>query len=276
MLAGFIVTIREGLEAALIIGIVLGTLSKLGRRDLRRVVWLGVVAAVGLSVLIGVILNALGASFEGEAEEIFEGIAMLLAAGVLTWMVFWMLQQAREINQQLAREVQEATTSRNRVSLFMLAFVAVLREGVELGLFLTAAAMVSDSRSTLLGGLLGLAASLVIAWLLFKSLINLDLRKFFRATGILLILFAAGLVAHGVHEFNEVGWIPPLVDHVWDINNVLDEGSLVGSLLKGLFGYNGNPSLTEVLAYVVYLGAVLIGVRRWNGNLVAASSGGID
>jgi high-affinity iron transporter len=110
----------------------------------------------------------------------------------------------------------------------------------------------------LLGGLLGLAISLVIAWLLFRSLINLDLRKFFLATGILLILFAAGLVAHGVHEFNEVGWIPPLIDHVWDINHVLDEGSGLGELLKGLFGYNGNPSLSEVLAYVAYLGGVLI------------------
>jgi high-affinity iron transporter len=273
MLAGFLITIREGLEAALIIGVVLGTLSKLGRRELRRVVWLGVIAAIGLSILIGGVIIALGASFEGEAEEIFEGFAMLLAAAVLTWMIFWMFQQAREINQQLTRDVQRATSSRNRASLFLLAFIAVLREGIELGLFLTAAAMVSDGPSTLLGGLLGLAASLVVAWLLFKSLINLDLRKFFLATGVLLILFAAGLVAHGIHEFNEAGWIPPLIEHVWDINPILDEGSFIGSLLKGLFGYNGNPSLTETLAYFGYLGVVLVFIRMRNRNAVPAVNG---
>jgi high-affinity iron transporter len=273
MLAGFLITIREGLEAALIIGVVLGTLSKLGRRELRRVVWLGVIAAIGLSILIGGVIIALGASFEGEAEEIFEGFAMLLAAAVLTWMIFWMFQQAREINQQLTRDVQRATSSRNRASLFLLAFIAVLREGIELGLFLTAAAMVSDGPSTLLGGLLGLAASLVVAWLLFKSLINLDLRKFFLATGVLLILFAAGLVAHGIHEFNEAGWIPPLIEHVWDINPILDEGSFIGSLLKGLFGYNGNPSLTETFAYFGYLGVVLVFIRMRNRNAVPAVNG---
>jgi high-affinity iron transporter len=273
LLPGFVITLREGLEAALIIGIVLGTLAKIGRSDLRRVVWLGAIAASLLSILVGILLNVMGASFEGAAEEIFEGFAMLLAAGVLTWMIFWMLQQARSINQQLADDVQRATKDRSQVSLFMLAFIAVLREGIELGLFLTASALVSDGLSTLLGGLLGLAISLVIAWLLFRSLINLDLRKFFLATGVLLILFAAGLVAHGVHEFNEVGWIPPLIDHVWDINHILDEGSGLGELLKGLLGYNGNPSLSEVLAYVAYLGGILLAIWWRSRRAVAPPAG---
>jgi high-affinity iron transporter len=264
MAPAFIITLREGLEAALIIGIVLGTLAKVGRNELRRVVWLGVFGAAGLSVLIGILLTVLGASFEGKAEEIFEGFAMLIAAGVLTWMIFWMLQQASGLEKQLTDDVQMATKGQNQGSLFMLAFVAVLREGIELALFLTAAAVASDDRFTLLGGILGLVISVIITWLLFKSLINLNLRMFFRATGILLILFAAGLVAHGVHEFNEVGWIPTVIDHVWDINHLLDEGSFVGSLLKGLFGYNGNPSLTEILAYIGYLAMVLFGVRWRN------------
>jgi high-affinity iron transporter len=264
MVPAFIITLREGLEAALIIGIVLGTLAKVGRNELRRVVWLGVFGAAGLSVLIGILLTVLGASFEGKAEEIFEGFAMLIAAGVLTWMIFWMLQQASGLEKQLTDDVQMATKGQNQGSLFMLAFVAVLREGIELALFLTAAAVASDDRFTLLGGILGLVISVIITWLLFKSLINLNLRMFFRATGILLILFAAGLVAHGVHEFNEVGWIPTVIDHVWDINHLLDEGSFIGSLLKGLFGYNGNPSLTEILAYIGYLAMVLFGVRWRN------------
>jgi high-affinity iron transporter len=264
MLPGFVITLREGLEAALIIGIVLGSLGKIDRRDLRPVVWLGAIAAVFISILVGALLNFMGASFEGRAEAIFEGFTMLLAAGVLTWMIFWMLEQANTLSQQLEGNVQRATQAGSKYTLFLLAFVAVLREGIELGLFLTAAAYASDGRSTLIGALLGLASALIIAWILFTSLIRLDLRKFFLATGGLLILFAAGLVAHGVHEFNEVGWIPSLVEHVWDINHILDEKSGIGELLKALFGYNGNPSLSEIIAYGGYLGAVLIGIRRRN------------
>lgn len=259
MLPGFFITLREGLEAALIIGIVLSTLAKVKRNDHRSAVWLGAASAGVLSVVVGLLLTGLGASFEGAAEEIFEGFAMLLAAGVLTWMIFWMLNQAHTIRQRISSDVQKATKDRSRINLFLLAFVAVLREGIELGLFLIAAALVSDGRSTLFGAMLGLASSLVVAWLLFKSLIRLDLRKFFLATGVLLILFAAGLVAHAVHEFNEVGWIPPLINHVWDTNHVLDEKSTLGSLLAALVGYNGDPSFSEVLAYAGYLAAILFG-----------------
>jgi high-affinity iron transporter len=110
--------------------------------------------------------------------------------------------------------------------------------------------------------MLGLGTAFILGWSLFSTTIRLDLRRFFGVTGALLILFAAGLVAHGVHEFNEVGWIPALVEHVWDINFFLDENSTLGQLLKALFGYNGNPSLSEVLAYAGYFVAITIGLRR--------------
>jgi high-affinity iron transporter len=143
----------------------------------------------------------------------------------------------------------------------MLAFLAVVREGIELALFLTASAFASTAAQTFSGALIGLFTSILLGWLLFKTTVRLDLRRFFQVTGILLILFAAGLVAHGVHEFNEIGWLPAIVEQVWDLNPVLNENSTVGEILKALFGYNGNPALTEMLAYLAYFVAIAFGLR---------------
>jgi high-affinity iron transporter len=145
-----------------------------------------------------------------------------------------------------------------------LAFLAVVREGIELALFLTAATFASDPQSTILGLLLGLGVAVLLGWSLFTSTLRLNLRRFFQVTGFLLILFAAGLVAHGVHEFNEVGWIPPVIEHVWNVNPILDENSTLGLMLKALFGYNGNPSLTEVLAYLAYYILIFFSLRSAN------------
>ncbi len=262
MLPSFLLALREGLEAALIIGIVLGALRKFDRGGLSRVVWLGAGGAGAFSVIVAVGLHTVGVSLEGAAEQIFEGFTMLLAAGVLTWMIFWMQRQARSIKGDLEAEVRQAALSASGKALFSLAFLAVLREGVELALFLTAASMTSGAQQTLVGGLLGLGAAAVLGWLLFATTVRLNLRSFFQVTSVLLLLFAAGLVAYGVHEFNEVGWIPALVAPLWNTNPVLDEGSFVGQLLKALFGYNGDPSLTEVLAYLVYLAGIFFGLRR--------------
>ena len=145
--------------------------------------------------------------------------------------------------------------------MFALAFLAVVREGIELALFLTAATFASDARGTILGALLGLGLAVILGWGLFASTIRLNLQRFFQVTGFLLILFAAGLVAHGVHEFNEAGVIPSLIERVWNVNPILDENATLGSMLKALFGYNGNPSLTEVLAYFAYFVAIFFGLR---------------
>jgi len=261
MLASFLLSLREGIEAALIIGIVIGALRKMRRMDLIPAVWYGTVSAVLVSVVGGGLLTALGLSMEGAAEQIFEGVAMLLAAGVLTWMIFWMSRQARNIKGELESGVHKAAFEGGKRGLFALAFLAVVREGIELALFLTAATFASDAQSTILGALLGLGLAIVLGWGLFASTIRLDLRRFFQVTGFLLILFAAGLVAHGVHEFNEAGVIPSVIEHVWDVNPILDENTTLGSMLKALFGYNGNPSLTEVLAYFGYFVAIFLGFR---------------
>jgi high-affinity iron transporter len=261
MLPSFLLALREGMEAALIIGIVLGALRKLSRTDLAPAVWRGTLSAVLASLVAAVGLGAFGLSLQGTAMLVFEGIAMLLAAGVLTWMIFWMNGQARELRASLETGVRRAMLTGGQGGLFSLAFFAVVREGIELALFLTAAVMDAGARATVVGGLLGLGAAVFLGWSIFQSTIRLDLQRFFQVTGVLLLLFAAGLVGHGVHEFNEAGWIPAIIDPVWNFNPILNEDSVVGVALKAMFGYNGNPALTEVIAYAGYMLAVLLAWR---------------
>ncbi len=260
MVSSYLLSLREGLEAALIIGIVLGALRKIRRTDLAPALWLGTLAAVGVSVLTAILLTLFGLSLEGTAEKIYEGITMFLAAGILTWMIFWMSGQARHLKGELEDGVNKAAASTGKRSIFWLAFVAVVREGVELALFITAAFFAGNNEQvgantiqTLAGVVLGLGTAILLGWSLLATTVRLDLRRFFQITGLLLILFAAGLVAHGIHEFNEINWIPSVVEHVWDVNSFIDEKSVFGELLKTLFGYNGNPSLTEMIGYFGYL-----------------------
>ena len=251
MLPSFLLALREGIEAALVIGVTLGVLVKTGRPDLKPAVWRGAAAAVLLSLLAAIILQVIGAEFEGRAEEIFEGITMLAAAALLTWMIFWMHRQGANLQRQLELDVTTATR-RGAAGLFAVAFLAVAREGLELALFLTASTLSSGALYTLIGALFGLAVAALLGYLLFASARRLSLKRFFLVTNVLLVLFAAGLVAHAVHEFNEAGLIPPVIEHVWDVNPLLPESSVTGQLLTALFGYNANPSLSEVLAVLAY------------------------
>lgn len=271
MVSTYLLSLREGLEAALIIGIVLGALRKIQRTDLLFSLWLGVLSAIGVSVLSAILLTAFGLELEGNIEIIYEGVTMFLAAGILTWMIFWMSGQARNLKGELEDGVNKAVAASAKNSIFWLSFVAVVREGVELALFLTAAFFAgnndqvgSNTIQTLAGTLLGLGTAILFGWSLLASAVRLDLRRFFQVTGFLLILFAAGLVAHGIHEFNEIGWIPYIIEHIWDVNAIIDENSVTGQLLKTLFGYNGNPSLTEMIGYFGYLIGITILFRRKN------------
>ena len=261
MLPSYLLSLREGIEAALIIGIVIGALRKIRRTDLVPALWWGVLSAAVVSALAAVLLTSFGLELEGPAEPIYEGATMLLAAGILTWMIFWMSQQARTLKSELEEGVNKAAASAGGRAIFWLAFVAVVREGVELALFLTASIFATDVLQTAVGAALGLGTAILLGWSIFAAIVRLDLRRFFQVTGFLLILFAAGLVAHGVHEFNEVGLIPSIIEHVWDLNSVVSEDSTFGLFLKALFGYNGNPSLTEVLAYLGYLLAISLSLR---------------
>ena len=273
MFASMLITLREGLEAALIVGIMLSVLRKLGQTDRSRPVWAGVLTALFASVVAGLALNGLGVAFEGRGEQIFEGVTMLLAGGVLTWMIFWMQRQGRRAQAELESDVRRAVTAGSAWGLFGLAFAAVVREGVETVLFLTAAAFTATPTQTLVGAGLGLVLATILGWLIFAAGKRLNLRVFFRVTGMLLILFAAGLLARGVHEFQEAALLPMVVEHVWDINPILNESSLIGAFLKALFGYNGNPSLLEVVVYCAYF--IIVGaasLRRDRAMIPAAGT----
>jgi high-affinity iron transporter len=256
MASSLLITLREGLEAALILGIILAYLARTGHRDKVGAVWLGTVSSIVLSVAAGVAIFLTAGGLEGHAEKIFEGATMVAAAGVLTYMIFWMRRQAIGIRAHLQAQVQTALESGSLWALGLLAFVAVGREGLETVLFMIAAITTASASAALLGGGLGLAAAGVLGYLLYRGTYRLNLRAFFNVTSILLLLFAAGLLAHGLHEFHWAGLVPALVEPVWNTNAVLDERSLLGSFLAALFGYNGDPSLVEVVAYGGYLGLV--------------------
>ena len=274
MLPSYILSLREGLEAALIIGIVLGALRQMHRRELVSAIWAGAGSAALLSLVSAILLTRLGLELKDPAEAIFEGLTMLFAAAILTWMIFWMRERAGNMKSELESGVQRASQS-GGWSLFGLAFFAVLREGVELALFLSAATFSSSALQTILGALLGLGTAILLGWSFFATTVRLDLRRFFQVTGMLLLLFAAGLLARGVGELVEVGWIPALVGHVWDLGGVISANSILGQALGALFGYNASPSLTEVLAYAAYTGTVLLGLwaagRRSHRTQVASS-----
>jgi high-affinity iron transporter len=263
MIASFLLSLREGIEAALIIGIVLAVLGKMSHKELRASVWQGAIAAIALSIMAGLGFNWLGGEFEGRGEQIFEGTAMLIATVFLTWMIVWLKQQSGSLEKKLEADVNQASqVTKSRTALFGLAFLAVGREGFELALFLTAIQMTAHGFQTILGAVLGLALAAGFGWLTFTSSKRLSLRYYFGITNVLLVLFAAGLLAHSVHEFNEAGIIPALIEHVWNINPIVDDHSVFGQFLVALFGYNGDPSLTEVLAYGLYIVSAFIFLKK--------------
>jgi high-affinity iron transporter len=200
--------LREGFEASLIVGIVLAFLSRTGRREGFWPVWVGTAAALALSVGVGGTLFAVGAELEGRAEAIFEGGAMLFAASLLTWMIFWMRRQARTIKRELERQVEHALAKGSAFTLGLVAFVGVLREGVETALFLFGTVEGSNALVASTSAAVGLAAAIFLGYLFYRGASRLDLRRFFVVTSALLLLFAGWLLANGLHELAEAGLFP--------------------------------------------------------------------
>lgn len=252
-----LLTTREGLEASLIVGIVLAYLAKTDNRQQFRVIWLGTAAAVLVSAVSGAALFFTLGELEGRAEQIFEGAAMFSAVAVLTWMIFWMRKQARFLKGELESKLASAIAAGSAVGLASVVFFAVLREGVETALFLFAISESSTPLTTGIGAVVGLAISITLGAGLYLGTRRLDLRQFFTVTGMLLIVFAAGLLAHGIHEFQEAGLLPVTIERVWNTNGIVSDESTTGEFLKALLGYNGDPSFLEVLAWLAYLGAAL-------------------
>jgi len=269
MVASFIITFRETLEVALIVGIILSYLVKTKQTKYNYVVYIGIVSAIIASIIGAFLFTNIAGGFTGRSEEIFEGISMLIGSLLLTSMILWMMKQkhiATELQNRVATELAEA----HKVGLFLLVFVATLREGIETVIFLGAASFVSTSNNPI-SALAGIITAIFLGYLIFIGSMKINIKKFFGITSILLILFAAGLVAQGVHELQEAKIIPTVIQHIWNINPLvntdgsyplLHEKGYIGSILKGLFGYNGNPSLIEVLSYFVYFAIVFIFWRK--------------
>ena len=265
-LPSFIITFRETLEAALIIGIVLAFLYKTKQTQYNKYVYWGMIVAVIGSVISAFAFNALLGGFEGVNEQLFEGTLMIVGAVLISWMILWMMQQ-RHIAQDIENEVKHNIEQHNAFAIAVLVFISVLREGVETVIFLGTLTLKDGVGVSMFGAAAGIIIAAVFGYALFRHSLKIKLKTVFNVTSILLILFAAGLVAHGVHEFEEAGVIPIVIEHLWDINPplnadgsfpLLHEKGAIGSIAVGLFGYNGNPSLVEVLAYLAFIALMYV------------------
>ena len=273
MIESFLVTSRETLEAGLVVGIVLAYLSKTNNQSYKKSVYYGIIFGILASVLAAVIFTIFAGGFEGRAEQLFEGITMLIGAFLLTTMILWMMQQrhiAKEIEEKVEKHLMNAQPLFSHIGIFILIFVAIIREGVETVIFMNALNYASGIN--FIGGALGVIAAIIVGYLFFVSTKKINMKKLFSVSSILLILFAAGLIAHGVHEFEEAGIVSGIVAPLFDINHILNEKGVFGSFLKGLFGYNGNPSLLEVMAYAAYLGVIFYLYRRIKSSKLRVSA----
>ncbi len=255
MLPSFLIGFRETLEAALVIGIILAFLEKTGRSNLNRHVYAGAAAGAVASLFLGIGFFHFAGGLEGANEKIFEGLTLLFASLVLTYMIFYMASQRRFL-QRIQREVDAEAQKKHKLGLALLSFTTVLREGVETVLFLGAAVFVQADGKALLGALLGIAAAVFLGFLMLETSLKLDVKKLFQLTSILLLFFAAGLATQSAHEFQELGIIPVLADNAWDTEAFLNQQSGIGRIARSLFGYSDRPAWLEVGVYLAYLCAV--------------------
>jgi len=253
--AAFLITLREGMEAALIVAIILAYLRSAERSDRFSVVWSGVGAAVGVSLVAGAIIFAIAGGLPHTAGEIFEGVASFLAVGVLTWMIFWMRRNAIHIKSELQGRVDLALASGSSLALAALSFFVVVREGLETALFLFSAFQAASETSGALkfvGAILGLLVAVGLGILIYRGGIRLNLRTFFRVTGILILIVAASLLVYGTHELYEVGAFGFLEDTgLLAPTGAL--GALTGLINRIVVGLRGQPTWLEFGAWLAYL-----------------------
>ncbi len=259
MAESFLIALREGFEAALIVSIVLAVVARGGRRP-RRAVWAGVGAAAVVSLVAGVGLRTWTNGLEGDARLRVFALIAFAAAGMLTWMVFWMRGHVAGMTSALREDTAAAIGAGSLLGLAGVTFVAVLREGLETALFLVAAATAADGRQVVLGTAAGLALAAALGWMVHASSRRLPMRAFFTTTGILLIVFAAGLVARGVQFLQAAGDLGSLDMAAYDLTNVswLTIQTQVGRFLAGIFGWDPRPSVEQVEVYLLYLVPVVL------------------
>jgi high-affinity iron transporter len=258
MLANYLIGLREGLEASLVVGILLAYLVKIERRDLLPAVWAGVLAAAGVSIAFGALLTFGPSSLSFEAQEAIGGILSIFAVALITWMIFWMAKMARTLRGELHAKLDQAISAGAK-AVFVVAVLAVGREGLETALFLWAGAQVTQSATLapLLGAVLGLATSFVIGWAIYRGALKLNLRTFFSWTGVFLIVVAAGVLAYGVHDLQEAGILPGLDNLAFDVTAAIPPSSVIGTILKGVFNFSPQTTVLQAVAWVAYIVPVM-------------------
>jgi len=279
MLATLVIFLREGVEASMIVAILLAYLNRIGQRDHFRDVFVGVGAALVLATAGGVIAYETIRSYDGSrAQTIFETATYLLAAGVLTYMTFWMQNHARSLSKELRARADAALDGRARLGLGLLAFQAVGREGLETVVFTLAIVFSTTAAGALSGAAIGLAGSLAVAFVIYRLGHRLNLARFFTVIGVLLMVFAAGLLADSVQNLQELGWLPVLASPMWHTTSVLSEESAFGDVMHSFFGYSDAPTPLQLTVYVAYLAVAVIaylGLRsRMTGRTRHASAAG--
>ncbi len=257
MLANFLIGLREGLEAALVVGIIVAYLHKAGRRELVARVWAGVAVAVALSLGVGAALTFGPRGLTFEAQEAIGGFASIVAVGFVTWMIFWMARTSRTLKRELEGRLDD-TIAVGGTGLVLLSFLSVGREGLETALFVWAATKATDSTwDPLLGAVLGLAVAIVIGVLVNRGALRLDLAVFFRWTGLALVVVAAGVLAYGIHDLQEARILPGLDRLAFDVSDTIAPDSWVGTILKGTINFSPRTTVLEAIAWCCYLVPVL-------------------
>lgn len=277
MAATLVIFLREGIEASMIVAILLAYLNRVGQRRYFRDVFIGVGAALALAGGGGVAAYLTIREYDGSrVQTIFETATYLLAAVVLTYMTFWMRGHARGLSGELRARADEAMTGGARMGLALLAFQAVGREGLETVVFTLAIIFSTSTQGALLGAVVGLAGSLAIAFFIYRLGHKLNLGRFFTVIGALLMFFAAGLLADAVENLQELGWLNVLATPLWHTGGLLSEDGTLGDILHSFVGYADSPTLLQVLVYVAYLATVLaffLRVGHRHAKAPAASAG---
>jgi len=257
VLANLLIGLREGLEAALVVGILIAYVKKIGRDDVLPRIWLGVGIAVAISLGLGAVLTfgAYGLSFE--AQELIGGALSIIATAFVTWMIFWMLRAARGLSKELRSEVDSHLAGAGW-GLVLVAFLSVGREGIETALFIWAAVRASGSTTLpLLGAALGILIAVALGYLIYRGVVQINLSRFFTYTGIFLIIVAGGVLAYGVHDLQEAGVLPGLYSLAFDVSAAVPPSSWYGTLLKGIFNFSPATTWLEAIVWVLYVGTVL-------------------
>jgi len=253
VLGNYLIGLREGLEASLVIGILVAYLVRISRRDLLAAVWTGVGIAAAASLALGAILTLGPQGLSFTAQEAIGGSLSIVAVGLITWMIFWMGKTARFLKRHLEDGLDKAIAM-GKGAIVVMALVAVGREGLETALFLWAGITAAGSTTApITGAALGLATAIALGYLIYRGAVRINLRTFFQWTGVFLVIVSGGVLAYGVHDLQEAGILPGLTTLAFDVSHIIAPGSVVATVLKGVFNFSPATTVLEAIAWVAYV-----------------------